>query len=94
MEIVQAGNDLYTKDHVIDFVSFNVPTSYVDTVKKAINQANTLLKKGLLKHALTIDKRLILISLIKRKRLLKEIKTLKKLPIETETVCVYMLTLI
>ena len=92
MEIIQSQNDLYTKDHVIDFVSFNVPASYVDTVKKAINQANTLLTKGLLKHTLTIDKRLILISQIKRKRLLKEIKTMKKLPIETEIV--YFLTLI
>ena len=92
MEIIQSQNDLYTKENVIDFVSFNVPASYVETIKKAINHANTLLKKGLLKNTLTIDKRLILISQIKRKRLLKEIKTLKKLPIETEIV--YLLTLI
>ena len=92
MEIIQSQNDLYTKDHVIDFVSFNVPTTHIETIEKAINHANTLLKKGLLKHTLTIDKRLILISQIKRKRLLREIKTLKKLPIETEIV--YLLTLI
>ena len=52
MEIIQSQNDLYTKDHVIDFVSFNVPTTHIETIKKAINQANTLLKKGLLKHTL------------------------------------------
>ena len=92
MEIIQSQNDLFTTFHVIDFVSFNVPTTHIETIKKAINQANTLLKKGLLKNTLTIDKRLILISQIKRKRLLREIKTLKKLPIETEIV--YLLTLI
>ena len=92
MEIHHMHNDLYTKDHVIDFVSFNIPPTHTETIKKAINQANNLLKKGLLKHTLIIDKRLILISQIKRKRLLREIKIIKKLPISTEIV--YMLTLI
>ena len=92
MEIHHMHNDLFTKDHVIDFVSFNIPPTHTETIKKAINHANNLLKKGLLKHTLTIDKRLILISQIKRKKLLREIKTIKKLPIQTELV--YMLTLI
>ena len=92
MEIHQNEQDLYTKNHVIDFVCFNIPPAYIETIKKAINEANNLLKKGLLKHTLTIDKRLILISQIKRKKLLREIKTIKKLPIQTEIV--YMLTLI
>ena len=92
MEIHQTNNYLYTKDHVIDFVSFNISPTHIETIKKAINQANNLLKKGLLKHTITVDKRLILISQIKRKRLLKEIKIIKKLPIQTDIV--YMLTLI
>ena len=92
MEIHHMHNDLYTKDHVIDFVCFNIPPTHTETIKKAIKHANNLLKKGLLKHTLTIDKKLILISQIKRKRLLREIKTIKKLPIQTEIV--YMLTLI
>jgi len=73
MEIHHMHNDLFTKDHVIDFVSFNIPPTHTETIKKAINEANNLLKKGLLKHTLIIDKRLILISQIKRKRLLREI---------------------
>ena len=81
MNILQKDNILYTTDDVVSYVVFNVTTD-IQITKRAIQHAHELLKKNLLKDKMFIDKKLFLITEMKKKRLLHTILSYKKLPIQ------------
>ena len=82
MNILQKDNMLYTTNDVVSFIVFNVSPVDLDIAKKAICNAHELLKKGLLRDKLIVDKKLILVTPMKKKRLLQMILSFKKIPIQ------------
>ena len=82
MNIIHKDNIIYTINNAISFIVFNVSADTIEVTKKAIDQAHQLLKKGLLRDKIIVDKKLILVTPMKKKRLLQMILSFKKIPIQ------------
>ena len=92
MNIIHKDNIIYTTNKAISFIVFNVSADTIEVTKKSIHHAYELLKKNLLKDKMFVDKKLFLITEMKKKRLLHTILSYKKIPIQATYV--YMLQLV
>jgi len=89
---VYKNNCIYTRGNCVEFISLNVKESERALVEKVISICRSLLARALLKDKMFIDSRLVLVSKMKKVKLLRLIKNTKNLDFASELV--YMVQLV